>query len=148
MIEHSRDEARSQESEPGIPSLKVQNRDFATLPKCTDYLKAGVPPEYIPPEELIDMASRIGNSSFLELIATKSSIDEAAVPKPSEHKGHGASNRITADPVVLTETPRRFSPEKPLRAFPVEKMLERSGNANGNSLPLPEGLTNGAISDR
>ena len=150
MNEHSRDDAKTQESESILHhSVKSQSRSFAALPRYTDYLKAGVPPGLMPQRELIDMASRLGNSNFLELITKKSSIDAVSVPIPLETIRNTASNRITTGPISLTEPLRSFSPEKPNRAFSVESLRDRSEYAGSQASPLqvPEGRSNGTISD-
>ena len=160
MNEHSRDETKSQESETQRRDTEKQGKKQAVSSRATDYIRAGVKLGDIPQEELLDMASRLGNSNFLELISPQSRIDSAGrIPEPTASNEHKAPNRIKTSPpqltVPLSSTPR----QSPLKPFPASRFIDRAESGAGRyQLSLPgesghstpgstmEGAANGSIS--
>ena len=141
MNEHSRDETRSQEPETQRRDTKTKGKKHAAPSRAADYIRAGAKYGDIPHDELLDIASRIGNSNFLELISTQSGIDSAGqLPEPTASIGHKAPYRIKTSPPQLTAPLSPTPPLAPLKPFPASRLTDRAESGSDSyPLSLPDG---------
>ena len=156
MNEHSRDETKSQEPEAQRRDKETHVKKKAASSRAADYIRAGVKYSDIPHDELLDMAARIGNSNFLELVSPQSGIDTAGqIPEPAELNEHEAQYRIKTNPPRLTAPLSSIIQRSPLKPFPVNRLIDRADSyplsltgESGHSAPgaVMEGAANGSIS--
>ena len=148
MDEHARGETKPQATEPERRGPEVRDTKRDALSRSVSLLNAGIRLMDIPAEELLGLASRIGNSNLLELLTPRSGIGAAGpIPEPSASDVHKAPNRITAGPIELTAPFEATGSGTMLRSFPVNRLVSRADNGAGGFPMIPAGMNDGAISD-
>ncbi|MDR0491502.1 MAG: hypothetical protein LBH28_09705 [Oscillospiraceae bacterium] len=137
MNEHTRDEAKTQEPKPVDRAAEPAKHRSAVLSKGVSLLRAGVQLRDIPPSELLEIASRIGNSNFLDLLSTHSSIEAAGdVPGLSAVNKQKASNQIKAGSIQLAEPSLSAGSGVALKPFNIGNLMDSSEfGGSGNALP-------------
>ena len=148
MNERVRDETRTQEPEAERHSTQARKPGRPAFARGAELLKAGIRLRDIPPKDLLEISSRIGNSNFLELLDQQSGIDAAGpVPSPLAPGSHREPTRIRASPVQTVEPMIPAVSPVSMEPFPVSCLRER-GVYGADSTPLiMEGAAGGAISD-
>ena len=153
MSENSRDAAKTQESIPEYRSADFQKPEQSTVSSAFDYLKAGVRLQDMPPEELLRIASRIGNSSFLELLSSSSQINQREIattdriPEPSMPDTNQdtiqdtsqKSNRISAIPMHMAQLPMSKDTATATSPFPIARLNSWAENSIAQTMPILDG---------
>ena len=168
MNEHTREDAKTQESTPENRDTGIRDKWQDAYSRGADYLRAGVQLMDVPPEALLKMATRIGNSNMLELLSSSwqdnpetvsefpdPSLPDPSAPDPSAPDTNKEANRITTSPLFMVETPLSLGMGTAQKPFPVNRLRIRAETDTrlqmqeiaGVSQTNLEGVANGASSD-
>ena len=161
MNEHTREDAKTQEAPSEQRGVEMRETEKAAFSRSVEFLKAGARINDLPPEALLRIAARIGNSNLLELLSASSRNSFEAVgtvPDPSAPRTNEEPNQVATTPLYLTEPLLSADMGITTRPFPISSLRNRAEGDTGRmaqvfgagehqSAAMQEGMANGAISD-